>query len=51
MAESEGVLMAADREAGIDSHVVPIIGHTLNSDMWRPEAEGYMHASCHAFAI
>ena len=21
------------------SHVVPILGHTLNSDMWRPEAE------------
>lgn len=21
------------------SHVVPVLGHTLNSDMWRPEAE------------
>ncbi len=22
-----------------DMHVVPVVGHTLNSDMWRPEAE------------
>jgi hypothetical protein len=25
------------------SHVVPVLGHTLNSDMWRPEAEDYLH--------
>ena len=24
-------------------HVVPVLGHTLNSDMWRPEAEEYLH--------
>ncbi|MBI5442087.1 MAG: hypothetical protein HY900_12855 [Deltaproteobacteria bacterium] len=23
----------------IERHIVPVVGHTLNSDMWRPEAE------------
>lgn len=31
---------------GTESHIVPILGHTLNSDMWRPEAEtAYSHKS------
>lgn len=32
------VLLIFQTDATV-SHVVPIFGHTLNSDMWRPEAE------------
>ena len=32
------VLLTFSTDKGID-HVVPILGHTLNSDTWKPEAE------------
>lgn len=33
------VLLIFSTNTPVESHVVPILGHTLNSDMWRPEAE------------
>lgn len=32
-------LLVFSTKPGQSLHIVPIVGHTLNSDMWRPEAE------------
>ena len=37
--ESQCPVLLVFSTAGTSAHIVPILGHTLNSDMWRPEAE------------
>lgn len=37
--ESRCPVLLVFATAGTSAHIVPILGHTLNSDMWRPEAE------------
>lgn len=36
--ESRCPVLLVFSTSGTTSHIVPVLGHTLNSDMWRPEA-------------
>ncbi|MDP3260344.1 MAG: hypothetical protein Q8M34_07140 [Thermodesulfovibrionales bacterium] len=37
--ESRCPVLLVFSTSGTSAHIVPVLGHTLNSDMWRPEAE------------
>lgn len=37
--ESRCPVLLVFSTSGTSLHIVPVLGHTLNSDMWRPEAE------------